>query len=247
MPPLHNLSRTVLLPKARKAFTLTTAHALPRLPTARSMSLFAPRLPPTPRGAEPSFSGLFRLLDDFDRYATSGVGPHTQPPSFVPRFDVRETEAAYELQGEIPGVGKEAVTIEFRDAQTLVVSGRVERSSLHHYDEDDNDAVATATEDAEAAAADDDEPGSIITGGDRRADEAARAGDDVEEVKHRPRRGGRQDRYWVSERSVGEFSRAFNFPAPVDADAVKASLRDGVLALTVPKTKKRAGRRITID
>ena len=41
--------------------------------------------------------------------------------------------------------------------------------------------------------------------------------------------------YWMSERSVGEFARSFSFPNRVDQGNVKASLRNGVLGVVVPK------------
>ncbi|KAK7883480.1 hypothetical protein LTR67_011230 [Exophiala xenobiotica] len=44
--------------------------------------------------------------------------------------------------------------------------------------------------------------------------------------------------YWCSERGVGEFARTFGFPTPIDQDKVKASLKDGVLHVVVPKTEK---------
>ncbi|AEO55665.1 heat shock-like protein [Thermothelomyces thermophilus ATCC 42464] len=51
-----------------------------------------------------------------------------QPSTFNPRFDVRETEDAYEFYGELPGLQRENLNIELPDPQTLVVSGHVERS-----------------------------------------------------------------------------------------------------------------------
>lgn len=53
--------------------------------------------------------------------------------------------------------------------------------------------------------------------------------------------------FWVLERSVGEFSRSFGFPVPVDQDAVKASLKNGILSIVVPKSKKQESRKITIQ
>ncbi|KAL2158846.1 hypothetical protein VTH06DRAFT_4038 [Thermothelomyces fergusii] len=50
-----------------------------------------------------------------------------QPSTFSPRFDVRETEDAYEFYGELPGFQRENLNIELPDPQTLVVSGHVER------------------------------------------------------------------------------------------------------------------------
>lgn len=54
-------------------------------------------------------------------------------------------------------------------------------------------------------------------------------------------------KYWVSERSVGEFSRSFSFPGPVDIDRVKASLEHGILKVIVPKREKKQGRRIQVQ
>ncbi|EAS36395.3 heat shock protein 30 [Coccidioides immitis RS] len=55
------------------------------------------------------------------------------------------------------------------------------------------------------------------------------------------------ERYWVSERSVGEFQRSFNFPTRVDQDAVKANLRHGVLSIVVPKATAPQTKKITIQ
>lgn len=54
-------------------------------------------------------------------------------------------------------------------------------------------------------------------------------------------------KYWASERSYGRFSRTFSFPARVDQDAVKASLKNGILAVTIPKGTPPSSKRITID
>ncbi|KAL2004788.1 hypothetical protein VTN00DRAFT_3061 [Thermoascus crustaceus] len=54
-------------------------------------------------------------------------------------------------------------------------------------------------------------------------------------------------RYWVTERSIGEFNRTFSFPARIDQDKVKASLRNGILHVSVPKTTGPTARRITIE
>ncbi|KAK2738561.1 hypothetical protein FQN57_006984 [Myotisia sp. PD_48] len=56
-----------------------------------------------------------------------------------------------------------------------------------------------------------------------------------------------ETKFWVSERSVGEFQRSFNFPARVNQDAVKASLKHGVLNVTVPKATAPQTKKIRID
>lgn len=56
------------------------------------------------------------------------------------------------------------------------------------------------------------------------------------------------DKTWVSERTVGDFLRTFNFPTPVDQDKCKASMKNGILSINVPKVEeKKQSRRIAIE
>lgn len=57
----------------------------------------------------------------------------------------------------------------------------------------------------------------------------------------------KQHRFWATERSVGEFQRTFAFPTRVDQDAVKASLKNGILSVLVPKATTAATKKITIE
>lgn len=52
--------------------------------------------------------------------------------------------------------------------------------------------------------------------------------------------------YWLSERRTGSFKRTFTFPIRVDQDNVSASLRNGVLNITVPKAAVPEPRRISV-
>ena len=54
-------------------------------------------------------------------------------------------------------------------------------------------------------------------------------------------------KYWVSERSVGEFERRFSFPGRVELENVKASLKNGILSVVVPKVVAHQSRRINIE
>ncbi|KAL2152891.1 hypothetical protein VTH82DRAFT_4046 [Thermothelomyces myriococcoides] len=64
--------------------------------------------------------------------------------TFNPRFDVRETEDAYEFYGELPGFQRENLNIELPDPQTLVVSGRVERGYPSLSDVNNDKAIEPA-------------------------------------------------------------------------------------------------------
>jgi HSP20 family protein len=54
-------------------------------------------------------------------------------------------------------------------------------------------------------------------------------------------------RYSRVERVSGKFTRSFTLPENVQADAIKASFKDGVLELTIPKVAKVEPRRIEIQ
>ncbi|KAL4990029.1 30 kDa heat shock protein [Aspergillus falconensis] len=185
------------------------------------MSLF--RTIPTPG----DFAPLFRLLDDYDNHRSARG--HTSVQSFAPRFDVRESNEAYHLDGELPGIPQSNIDIEFTDPQTLVIKGRSERE--YHSSSDDNNNN-NKTEQAEA---DNQAQGE--------SSEVAKTG----EKQISTRKAANKPRYWVSERSVGEFQRTFTFPTRVNQDSVKASLKDGILSVVVPKAVAPTAKKITIQ
>jgi HSP20 family molecular chaperone IbpA len=158
------------------------------------MSLFRTSFPDSG-----DFSPLFRLLDDYHDHRSQPAAR-----SFSPRFDVHETNEAYHLDGELPGVAQKDVNIEFSDHQTLVVKGRIE----HEY----------------------------------RTPEPQESAKNSEKTDAKPAR-----RFWASERSIGEFQRSFTFPTRVNQDNVKASLKDGILSIAVPKATAAATKKITIE
>ena len=45
------------------------------------------------------------------------------------------------------------------------------------------------------------------------------------------------DTWFFSERQYGAFRRSFQLPADADGDGVKAEMKDGVLHISVPKSK----------
>jgi len=197
------------------------------------MSLF-PRFPAS------EFAPIFRLLDDYDAHRSS-KGASQSIRAFTPSFDVKEVKDAYELHGELPGIEQKDVSIEFTDPHTLVIKGRVERE------------YTSGT------------PPAALEGGKTKQIEGSHkptvedAGEDGEpagretstEIQTSQQGEGQQQqpkaKYWVSERSVGEFHRSFSFPTRVDQDAVKASLKNGILSIIVPKAPAPQTRRIQIE
>lgn len=222
------------------------------------------------------FAPFLRLLDDASSRAFDNFFPAlaTEASSQVyqPRFDVREVENAYELRGELPGVQGENLSVEFTDAHTLTIKGHTQRettsgtppaasssdapvepagadvasdnisdtasvlssSSYQKPSIEDANENGDVTESSASGVA---TPTSSVTAG-----ETNQAPSEQQETQQQT--GGK---YWMSERSVGEFQRSFTFSTHIDQDGVHATLKDGILSVTVPKAKAPAARRINVD
>lgn len=202
---------------------------------------------------ESSFTPLFRLLDDYDNYSRELSGQQgsrsanrrSALPSFTPKFDVKETDTTYELHGELPGIKKDNVHIEFTDDSTIVISGRTER----HYTSGTPPAGLVENGGAQMSGAITEGSQHKVTVEDEEAEKAKEKGTvstDVNKSKQQQEQKP-SERYWVSERSVGSFHRTFSFPGRIDQDRVSADLNNGVLSITVPKAKAPSGRRININ
>ncbi|KAJ9269682.1 hypothetical protein DTO212C5_4293 [Paecilomyces variotii] len=183
------------------------------------------------------FAPLFRLLDDYDSHRATRPKntQHVTPVrTFAPKFDVRESQEGYYLDGELPGVNQKDVEIEFSDAETLVIKGRSERESTKtNVDENQKQIEGhkshqPTVEDEEESA----ETTNAVTKSDKQ----------VAKQTEQP-----QHKYWISERSIGEFQRTFTFPTRVDQDNVKASLKNGILSIFVPKAAAPTLKKIRVE
>ncbi|KAK0672360.1 putative heat shock protein [Cercophora samala] len=201
--------------------------------TRPKMSLWYPRISHANSPA-PGFSSLFRMLDDFDKYARELGGHHTDTSTslqnFSPKFDVTEHDNDYRLQGELPGVSPDNVAIEFTDPQTMVVSGHTERK----HEEGDPSLRLGGSESSKK-----------IEGAKGKESEV-KMKDSKDSIKESKEKSS-GPKYWLSERSFGEFSRVFNFPNNIDQDKVKAKFNQGILDILVPKAEKMGARKIEIQ
>lgn len=170
----------------------------------------------------------------------------------MPRFDVREVGSTYELQGELPGVKQGDIEIEFVDANTLVIRGTTEQRSTTTSEDSkstldsavaDDTSEKSSTSYQKATVEDDYVDASAATEGSEKEDTTPTA---PVKAAHAPKSAEPSYKYWVSERYSGQFERRFNFPGRVDQDAVKASLKDGILSVVVPKAV-RTEKKITIE
>ena len=116
---------------------------------------------------------IFNELDRWFNNITSDISN-----SWKPRFEVLNTDTAYRVRAELPGMVKKDVNIEIED-DILTISGE------RKYQNDNSD----------------------------------------------------NDRNY-SEFSYGKFSRSFNLPDDVKNDGIKASMKDGVLALEISRMEQ---------
>ncbi|KAK1244803.1 hypothetical protein MKX08_004432 [Trichoderma sp. CBMAI-0020] len=162
-----------------------------------------------PTTSSRTFPSTLRFFQDMDKHLGSfphfshsihgNRGPHLGQ-AFLPIFDVREMPDCFELHGELPGVKKENMKIEFKGSKSLEVSGFVENAYQSPSDQSDNNA----------------------------ADDAARKDTKTTEVHD-------SVKYWIAERNIGEFYRAFTFPQRVQQNGTTATLESGVLTIRIPK------------
>jgi len=232
--------------------------------TTRKMSLF-------PRFVQNEFAPMFQLLDSYANHmaSTGGRNSSLAPSlasslrSFQPKFDVKENKDSYELHGELPGIDQKNVSIEFTDPQTLSIRGRTEhvreegqrpagfvegqsepaqlteggeKESYHKPSVEDENTTSGPNPDAQKSSSEEPKEGGEST-------EVAQQGE--QQQQRQPRADG--SKYWLSERSVGEFARQFAFPERVDQENVKASMKNGVLSILVPKAAAPQSKRINIE
>ncbi|KAK4548818.1 hypothetical protein LTR36_008591 [Oleoguttula mirabilis] len=221
------------------------------------MSLF-------PRFVQNEFAPMFQLLDSYANHMASTTGRNGIPApslastlrSFQPKFDVKENKDSYELHGELPGIDQKNVSIEFTDPQTLSIRGRTE----HVREEGQRPAglIEGQTEQAKITEGGEKESYHKASVEDentnpdaqKSAEASTESGESTEvaqqdEQRQQPKSDGHK--YWLSERSVGEFARQFAFPERVDQENVKASMKNGVLSILVPKAAAPQSRRINIE
>jgi HSP20 family molecular chaperone IbpA len=176
-----------------------------------SLSLFPGSLYSDPVYNNP----LYRFFDEVSNYNKRSDTGGGSISHFQPKFDIVEHSNEYELHGELPGLDKKDLHVEFTDAQTILMRGRVERS------------YSSGTPPKEFA------EGTETRGTSRR--EKGKEGEKDEGPK-----------YWVAERSIGEFQRTFVFGHKVDQDKVSAELKDGILTMHVPKADSTKGRLVEV-
>ena len=238
----------------------------------------------------PFLSQVEELLGEIDREARRAAHIERQQRKriFRARFDVRENNNGYEVEGELPGFEQENINIEVTDEYTLKVAGKqaskaqeaqpeapaaIAAAEPQNTTETTNDKLdgATLAEPETDAHSDtsshksyqptveDDfedlgaETSSTVSassssapaepkGKERAVEPVQQTSTPAPQQQEQP-----QDQELLSERIYGSFERNFRFPERIDAEGVRASLKNGVLSIKVPKAPVPAVRNITIQ
>ena len=221
------------------------------------MSFLFPRLAYAPVRCSPArhdIAPLFSLFDDtFNELQRASRQARKQ---FNPRFNLSESKEAYSLEGELPGIDQQDLNIEFTDEHTLTIKGRTEThtesgrqpeavESEKKAAIDEAPASETSSIKYHQATVEDEEPANSSAAAQENTEVAAPAPKSEQAKPETP--ATPQNHHWISERHVGEFSRSFSFPTRVNQEAVKASLKNGILNIVVPKAPAPESRRINIE
>lgn len=185
-----------------------------------------------PRYCSGDFAPLFQLLDDYDVHQSTRRPNKkvTSVPNFTPKFDVYELDDRYYLDGELPGVEQNDVDIEFSDPQTLVIKGRSQRNYHREKQTVSDDGTESSSVKSHQPTVEDWDEMTDATPTTEPTPAPTAEENNAEKSSPEP-----CSKFWASERSVGEFHRAFAFPTRVDQDSVKASLKNGILSVVLPK------------
>jgi HSP20 family molecular chaperone IbpA len=212
------------------------------------------------------FLPLFQLMDDYcdtrqstKSHESSRTKSAPTPPqiSFTPKFDVREGNDSYILNGELPGAHQENIEIEFTDPETMVVKGRVDRNynvattSPESANNDDSMSVRSLDDDVDV----DDASSTKSNYHSPTVEDENELGANAAKVVPQPARDHHVKpqpaaptfKYWASERQIGHFQRTFTFPNRINQDGVRALFRNGILSITVPKETVKLAKRIRIE
>ncbi|KAK6368919.1 hypothetical protein LTR64_007078 [Lithohypha guttulata] len=210
-----------------------------------------------------TFSQLERLTGEMNSHLNDAFGGGEGEGNVwqkmltnTPKFDVKETEDAYVLEGELPGVAKSDISLNFVDDNTLVLKTKTEtfREQKPAQQADSTTKQPdTSSQDTRMTGANPDATTSSTTeNGTSNSDSNDKTVTTTTNNQTKDVAAPAQPTYHLTERTYGSFQRAFSFPAEVKHEDVKARLNNGVLTVTVPKVQKTAetekkGRSVTVE
>jgi HSP20 family molecular chaperone IbpA len=184
-----------------------------------------------------TFSQLDRLSNELNTRLGDGDSDLGKMLTLAPKFDIKETDKEFILEGELPGVEKKDINLDFVDDNTLVLKTRTEKVRQEGAQpqtqpqgriEGDKDVQMSGANQESAQA------NTGAQSQDKPSDTAVATTNQNKEV------AAPTTQYHLTERSVGTFQRVFSLPGEINHEGVKASLKNGILTVTVPKVVKEA-------
>ncbi|KAK5956140.1 hypothetical protein OHC33_002713 [Knufia fluminis] len=165
-----------------------------------------------------------------------------------PKFDIKETEKEFVLEGELPGVEKKDISLEFADDNTLVLKTRVEKVRKEGREPQSQSQQQEQGQIEDSAKNDSQAQDTQMSGANQESTSTTNQNTSTENDTTVATTNQNQNnevskptsttQYHLTERSIGTFQRAFSLPGELKHEEVKASLRNGVLTVTVPKVVK---------
>jgi HSP20 family protein len=150
-----------------------------------------------------------------------------------PAIDIDETADAYEVSAELPGYDKKDIKIEVGDDErTLILSGSVD----HQYEKKSSNFPI------EEGAGKKDQQKEKKKEKGQHQQQVIKKDDENSMTQFNP-----DSQWWVNERVSGAFTRTFHFPNPINPNGIKTNYKNGILKVTVPKSKDKSSIQIDID
>jgi len=182
-----------------------------------------------------TFSQLDRLTNDMNTHFTETLGPDWQKSlTRAPKVDIKETDKAYIIEGELPGVERKDIKLDWVDDNTLVLKSESRAEKVSQPQLEGSQAQGriegggAKTNDVQMSGANKD-----AAGGENSVTTTNASQDVAKPTEQKPI-------HHLTERSFSSYQRVFHFPGEVKHDDVKASLKNGVLTVTIPKIVKEA-------
>jgi HSP20 family molecular chaperone IbpA len=207
-----------------------------------------------------TFNAHFNVQEHGDQYLVQGQVPGFEQEDFDVEFTDEHTlkisgsteQRAHrqtEAQPELEKTEVEQPTSETAQPTEQAADSHSETSSVKSYQatvEDDYEDLGAETETVSSA------PSSSAKGKEKVSEEpkepqAAVVPSQSAENATVPQQQQPENHNWSSERFHGSFTRTFRFPVRIDTANVRASLKNGILSITVPKASAPQIRRILIQ
>ena len=188
----------------------------------------------------PSYHSSISIQPYYDAAQAIARNGQWHPDIATSHFDVHESELAYFLEGEFPGIAdKSEITLEQVGPQTLMIKTKLAKFDVgsewglpmpprcHQakigtkYENPETDLTHWVVADQAVPCDPEDQPGRVLVYDDNQEDFQAGIVRDM-----------------VSERCVGNLQRSFTFLTPVDFDSLNAKFAHGLLKIKLMKNRR---------